>query len=502
MSSDENPELRTPETKTETNSNNITNTGINSSKSGLDGDSTQRKRESDASDRSIPSGEGEGDDSDSPKNYKNLSINSILNIHGKVQNINPGQGGIPFNSANPRLPSIGSAVAGVPKDLNQQDPKYHPYSRNQYFSQPPHHQRGVSSIDSKLSATSFADSNTVGHLQQQQQQQQASSGYPDGSVYPTSSTSSTNDSHAIGMQSSSSGTSTSSQLQSQYGHASVPLGYSHLVQHGGNHPMYPPSQGSANVVSQQIIPTGAPLHQMQFHPLQHQTHSASDLDPLHESKRGRRFRRRYNQIVRKYSCSYPGCVKSYGSLNHLNTHIVTKKHGHRKSKADFQYNQISNEDVSSHQAQQAQYSDGTSSHYQSQIPQYAHSEYTSGNYWYGYPPQIRGNQQVTAQQQQVEHSVHPSSAPPPPGSVPPTTYMYYSPGYPQPVPPPLSQQRPPMNWPQQSYQPYSHLQGQTQLTYQQIPASSGSLGIQQQQDAETAEQQKTAPDGTSPPVKR
>lgn len=49
----------------------------------------------------------------------------------------------------------------------------------------------------------------------------------------------------------------------------------------------------------------------------------------------RRFRRRYYQIVRKYKCTHPGCTKSYGSLNHLNTHIVTKKHGARKSKADF-----------------------------------------------------------------------------------------------------------------------------------------------------------------------
>ncbi|PSK37559.1 hypothetical protein C7M61_003263 [Candidozyma pseudohaemuli] len=49
----------------------------------------------------------------------------------------------------------------------------------------------------------------------------------------------------------------------------------------------------------------------------------------------RRFRRRYYQIVRKYKCTYPGCTKRYGLLNHLNTHIVTKKHGLRKSKADF-----------------------------------------------------------------------------------------------------------------------------------------------------------------------
>lgn len=49
----------------------------------------------------------------------------------------------------------------------------------------------------------------------------------------------------------------------------------------------------------------------------------------------RRFRRRYYQIYRKYKCSFTGCTKSYGSLNHLNTHIVTKKHGLRKSKHDF-----------------------------------------------------------------------------------------------------------------------------------------------------------------------
>lgn len=61
-----------------------------------------------------------------------------------------------------------------------------------------------------------------------------------------------------------------------------------------------------------------------------------------DNRRGRRFRRRYNQIVRKYMCSFPGCTKSYGSLNHLNTHIVSKKHGQRKSKADFQSHEDQN----------------------------------------------------------------------------------------------------------------------------------------------------------------
>ncbi|OBA23056.1 hypothetical protein METBIDRAFT_97418 [Metschnikowia bicuspidata var. bicuspidata NRRL YB-4993] len=51
----------------------------------------------------------------------------------------------------------------------------------------------------------------------------------------------------------------------------------------------------------------------------------------------RRFRRRHYQIHRKYSCCFQGCTKSYGSLNHLNTHIVTKNHGLRKSKHDFKH---------------------------------------------------------------------------------------------------------------------------------------------------------------------
>lgn len=97
----------------------------------------------------------------------------------------------------------------------------------------------------------------------------------------------------------------------------------------------PEHQDSTNRYPGYPIP-GAPLtyHQLPPH----------EFDHLHDMKRGRRFRRRYNQIVRKYSCSYPQCNKSYGSLNHLNTHIVTKKHGNRKSKADFQNSDIVSED--------------------------------------------------------------------------------------------------------------------------------------------------------------
>lgn len=52
-------------------------------------------------------------------------------------------------------------------------------------------------------------------------------------------------------------------------------------------------------------------------------------------QKSRRFRRRYHQIYRKYKCLHENCTKSYGSLNHLNTHIVTKNHGQRMSKAQF-----------------------------------------------------------------------------------------------------------------------------------------------------------------------
>lgn len=70
----------------------------------------------------------------------------------------------------------------------------------------------------------------------------------------------------------------------------------------------------------------------------------------------RRFRRRYYQINRKYKCTHPGCTKSYGSLNHLNTHIVTKKHGARKSKADFKHHeeQQKQQEQNQHQSQQPQ----------------------------------------------------------------------------------------------------------------------------------------------------
>jgi len=44
----------------------------------------------------------------------------------------------------------------------------------------------------------------------------------------------------------------------------------------------------------------------------------------------KRPRRRYDEIERLYRCVYPDCQKAYGTLNHLNAHIHTQKHGKKR----------------------------------------------------------------------------------------------------------------------------------------------------------------------------
>ena len=45
----------------------------------------------------------------------------------------------------------------------------------------------------------------------------------------------------------------------------------------------------------------------------------------------KRPRRRYDEIERLYHCSWAGCTKSYGTLNHLNAHIVMQRHGSKRT---------------------------------------------------------------------------------------------------------------------------------------------------------------------------
>ena len=37
--------------------------------------------------------------------------------------------------------------------------------------------------------------------------------------------------------------------------------------------------------------------------------------------------RRYFEVKRFFKCNFKNCNKSYGTLNHLNTHILLKNHG-------------------------------------------------------------------------------------------------------------------------------------------------------------------------------
>ncbi|KAK0566239.1 hypothetical protein OC844_000842 [Tilletia horrida] len=49
----------------------------------------------------------------------------------------------------------------------------------------------------------------------------------------------------------------------------------------------------------------------------------------------KRPRRRYDEIERLYPCNWPGCTKSYGTLNHLNAHVAMQKHGAKRLPNEF-----------------------------------------------------------------------------------------------------------------------------------------------------------------------
>ena len=47
----------------------------------------------------------------------------------------------------------------------------------------------------------------------------------------------------------------------------------------------------------------------------------------------KRPRRRYDEIERLYHCSWQDCTKGYGTLNHLNAHVLMQKHGPKRAPA-------------------------------------------------------------------------------------------------------------------------------------------------------------------------
>lgn len=52
-------------------------------------------------------------------------------------------------------------------------------------------------------------------------------------------------------------------------------------------------------------------------------------------KKKRRRRKRYYEVERFYKCNYPNCTKAYGTLGHLNCHIMRKKHGKKRLPSEF-----------------------------------------------------------------------------------------------------------------------------------------------------------------------
>lgn len=52
-------------------------------------------------------------------------------------------------------------------------------------------------------------------------------------------------------------------------------------------------------------------------------------------RRPKRLRRKYEEIKRLFTCNWPGCDRSYGTLNNLNTHVRLQCHGPKRSQEEF-----------------------------------------------------------------------------------------------------------------------------------------------------------------------
>jgi len=104
-----------------------------------------------------------------------------------------------------------------------------------------------------------------------------------------------------------------------------------------------PSTGSAGVVDsnvqvQSLSPHSSVSPDMSTQTLSKDQNPSSPSNPnktyafvsLPGTTIRKRPRRRYDEIERLYHCSWPDCTKAYGTLNHLNAHVVMQKHGPRR----------------------------------------------------------------------------------------------------------------------------------------------------------------------------
>ncbi|KAH7101522.1 hypothetical protein BKA62DRAFT_618745, partial [Auriculariales sp. MPI-PUGE-AT-0066] len=79
----------------------------------------------------------------------------------------------------------------------------------------------------------------------------------------------------------------------------------------------------------------SPAEQQQQHTPTQAPQKTYSFIPLQGNAVRKRPRRRYDEIERLYSCSWHGCNKSYGTLNHLNAHVTMQRHGDKRSPNEF-----------------------------------------------------------------------------------------------------------------------------------------------------------------------
>lgn len=99
-----------------------------------------------------------------------------------------------------------------------------------------------------------------------------------------------------------------------------------------------PFTGSALPAPLQMLPPGsadgfAPSIEPQRERRRSSSSSAKYNFVTQPPQHTKRPRRRYDEIERMYNCDYPGCTKSYGTLNHLNSHKTMQKHGPKATPA-------------------------------------------------------------------------------------------------------------------------------------------------------------------------
>ena len=109
-----------------------------------------------------------------------------------------------------------------------------------------------------------------------------------------------------------------------------------------NHTTYPYStryiQGEPNYLLWQTSHTPAMpavISPHDIHPYPTADMQSSLLGKRRKPSRGgpeyvKRPRRRAEEVDRLYICSFPGCDKAYGALNHLNTHVRNANHGPKR----------------------------------------------------------------------------------------------------------------------------------------------------------------------------